>query len=268
MAFPKKTIYYKDALNDDFAGTKIKQKPLPKNFRYVSKNPFFRFFAMLIYRVIAMPILWIASKIGWSVKVKGKKNAKKVAHKGVFIYGNHTQICDAWTNQVFVSWRQRTHVLVNPDATSIKGIRWLVMMLGALPMPDIERKDDFMKAIETRIKQRRAIVVFPEAHIWPYCIHIRPYGDAAFVYPALLGTPVLPTVTTYKRRKFIFKNCHPKMVIHVGKAIYPDMKLSLPERRKELRDRVYEFMLDYATNEENAEYIRYLKAPSEEKKGK
>ena len=48
------------------------------------------------------------------------------------------------------------------------------------------------------------------------------------------------------------------MTVHVGKPFYPKMDLPLVARKTDLRDRVYEFMLDRSTDEENVEYIRYV----------
>ena len=60
-----KTVYYNDLLNDEFSGTKIKRKPLGPRFKYVHKNPFFCFFAFLFYRVVAIPLFFFVSKIGY-----------------------------------------------------------------------------------------------------------------------------------------------------------------------------------------------------------
>ena len=38
----KKVITYRDPVNDDFAGTNIKTKPLPEWFRYTHTNPVWR----------------------------------------------------------------------------------------------------------------------------------------------------------------------------------------------------------------------------------
>ena len=35
----KRTYYYSDELNDDFAGTNIKRKELPLNYKYFSAIP-------------------------------------------------------------------------------------------------------------------------------------------------------------------------------------------------------------------------------------
>ena len=73
-----KTVYYNDLLNDEFSGTKIKRKPLGPKFKYVHKNPFFRFFAFVFYRIIAVPLFFVVSKIGYGVKVLGKTNARSL----------------------------------------------------------------------------------------------------------------------------------------------------------------------------------------------
>ena len=52
----KKVITYRDPVNDDFAGTNIKTKPLPEWFRYTHTNPVWRGLACFVYRGLARPI--------------------------------------------------------------------------------------------------------------------------------------------------------------------------------------------------------------------
>lgn len=264
MKKPKKIYYYTDALNDDFAGTKITKRPLPENYKFVNKDPFSRFFSFFIYWIIAVPVLFLPVKLIFGIKVKGRKNLKSVRRKGVFFYTNHTQIVDAMLIQLYVAGPKRTYIVADQDATSIKGIRYLVKSLGCIPVPETKGEHEkFIDAISYRIKQKRGISIFPEAHIWPYSTHIRPFGDASFVYPSELGAPVVPVCVTYRQRKF-FKSRKPAMTVHVGKPILPDMKVSLMERKKELRQRVYDFMLDMSSENENEEYIAYVKAKKDE----
>ena len=56
------------------------------------------------------------------------------------------------------------------------------------------------------------------------------------------------------------------MVVHVGKPIYPDLTLSLAERKAKLRKKVYDFMLDMSAEDENVEYISYVRAKDDETK--
>ena len=55
------------------------------------------------------------------------------------------------------------------------------------------------------------------------------------------------------------------MTVHVGKPIYPNMRKSLPERKKELRDRVYDYMIDRACEDENVEWVSYVRKKEEKK---
>ena len=261
---PKKTVYYTDALTDDFAGTKIVRKPLPESFKYAHKDIFSRFFSWFLYWVIALPILYFPVKWIFGIKVKGKKNLRMIRRKGCFFYTNHTQIVDAMLIQLYVSGPRRTYIVADQDATSIPGIRYLVQLLGCIPVPETPKQHaDFVECLKYRVRQHRGISIFPEAHIWPYCTHIRPFGDGSFVYPAELGCPVVPVCTTYRRHR-LFKKRAPKMTVHVGRPIYPDKDLSVPQRKKMLRDRVYDFMVDMACEDENFEYIRYVKKPKED----
>ena len=260
---PKKIIYYNDPLNDDFAGTKIDHRPLPENFKYAHKDIFSRMLSFLLYWIIAIPLLWLPVKLIFGIRVKGKKNMKMVRRQGVFFYCNHTQIIDAMIVQLFVSGARRGYIVADQDATSIPGIRYLVQLLGCVPVPETPKEHKgFVECLKYRIAQKRAVIIYPEAHIWPCCTHIQPYGDASFVYPAELNAAVVPLCVTYRKRKFC-KSGKPAMTIHIGKAIRPDKTLPLAEKRKKLRDKTYEFMLDMAAESENEEYIAYCKKEEE-----
>ena len=255
---PIKTVYYQDPLKDEFSGTKIERLPLGK-FVYAPKNVFWNIGSFLVYWFV-FPLIWIFTRFLF-VRVKGKKNRKGLRKTGVVVYGNHTQILDAFSGQMFATPGKRTYIVCNQDTTSIKGVRWLVHMMGAIPTPENPAEAaQYHDCMVKRLKQKASITIFPEAHIWPYYTHIRPFGDESFTFPAEVGAPVMAMVTTYRPRK-VFKNKAPLPTIHLSKPFYPDMSLSLPERRKQLRDYVYEFMVRKTAEETNVEWIRYVKKP-------
>ena len=66
--------------------------------------------------------------------------------------------------------------------------------------------------------------------------------------------------TTYRPRRF-FKKKPPVPTLHISKPIMPDMSLSMQQRKKQLRDAVYEYMVDTSSNETNVEWIAYVKRP-------
>ena len=261
----KKTVYYNDPLNDDFAPSngKIKTKPLPEKFKWVRKNPIWKFFALLLYYIIAIPFTWLFIKIAYDAKLVGKK---KLGHRdlnGCFIYGNHTQNADAIFYQSLLMAPRKTYVVCSQETVNIPGIRWLVMMLGGIPIPKtVEETKKFVDCIAYRHKRGDGIVIFPEAHIWPYATVIRPFPDSSFTYPVKHNAPVLGACVTYRERK-IFRFMPPRVLIHVSDVYYPDTSLPYKEQMSKLRDQVYEFMVNTASSLDNCEYVRYVRRTKE-----
>ena len=129
--------------------------------------------------------------------------------------------------------------------------------LGAIPLPDTrEAYRNFNACINGRIEKKHAVVIYPEAHIWPYYTKIRPFPDGSFGYPCKDGTPVFCFVNTYQKRKNRKK---PRMTTYIDGPFYPDMSLSLKERRKTLRDEVYAQMCK-RSELSDVEVIKYIKA--------
>lgn len=260
---PIKTVYYTDPLNDEFSGNKIERRPLPKNYKYVHRNIFYRATAWFVYYLILYPIAVIIYRLFLHYKVVGNKRIKGIMNKPVFFYGNHTTMWDAGIAQFLAARGKRTYIITNQDTTSIKGIRWLVSMLGAIPIPEnAEQRAKFVDCLKYRVKQKCGISIFPEAHIWPYSTHIRPFKDDSFVYPAECGAPVVAMCTTYRERRFR-KNKPPLPVVHISKPFFPDMSKSLTQRKQELRAQVYDYLVDVAGSAENVEYISYVRKKEE-----
>ena len=254
-------IYYRNILTDDFAGTRIEQKKIDKNYVYVHKGIIFRFVAFVLYHLIAQPLVYIACKLKRRVRIKNPQVIKKLRKSGFFLYGNHTSKFDAVTPQSVVCTRKRVYIVANPDATSIPGIRTLVAMFGCIPLPsDIDSNTKYLEAIKYRYEQKKAIVIYPEAHIWPFYTGIRPFIDASFRYPAELNAPVVAMVTTY--RKSNRKGRRPFIDITLSEPIYPNREYSLKENMRYLRDQVYEFMKRITSQTKDVGYINYLQAPS------
>jgi 1-acyl-sn-glycerol-3-phosphate acyltransferase len=255
---PHKVVYYSDPLNDDFAGTHTKDHPLPKKFKYVHNGLVYYVISCFFYYVLAVPLLWLYAKIVYSFRTVGRKKLRKyhLHGSGYFLYGNHTSIGDAMFAPTEIINPRRGYIVCSRDAVH-PALRWFLMMLGTMPLPDSpEMSEKYIAAIEKRFKHGNPILIFPEAHIWPYCTRIRPFSDASFTYPARLGAPVFGLCTTYEEHK-IFKWRKPRPVVHISDPFYPDMSKPLGERTALLREAVYRFMVDISSSLENVEYIEY-----------
>ena len=253
----KKIFYYSDPLNDDFAGTDIKTKDIDKNYKYIHNNIIWRLFAKLTY-IVAFPIVWFLEVVILGVKFKNKKSVKKIK-SGCFLYGNHTGFFDAYTPAVLSGFKMN-RTLANPDVVSIKGIRTIVQWLGAVPIAkDYESTKNMFNAIMLYNKKGNNITIYPEAHIWPYYNKVRPFKDSSFMYPVKCKAPVIAFFTAYSKPTGIFKKFKKaNITVYVSEPFYPDESKPVQEAKKELRDKVYNFMSEMASKHSTYEYYKYI----------
>lgn len=252
----KKIIYYSDELNDDFAENNIKTILTPSTHRYINHNPIYRFFTFIVYHIIASPLVFIFTKIAYHQKFINKKILKKYKKSGYFVYSNHTCLIGDAFMPTLLSFPKKNYLICNPDATSIKGLKTLVSMLGALPIPStIKGNKNFLEAIKHHLNNKKAITIYPEAHIWPYYTKIRPFKNVSFTYPYMFNVPCFTMTTTYAKRKI---GKRPKIVTYVDGPFFCDMSLSKKESVQKLRDEVYNSMLKCSRINTQYEYIKYI----------
>lgn len=250
----RKIIYYKDELNDEFSETKIIPRKIDEKYKYNHKNPFWIILAFL-FNIIAIPIKFIYPKLKFRIKYIGKEKLKKYKNQGYFVYVNHTQpFCDTFipSNPIFP---KMNYIIVNPENVSMKPLGNSVQMLGAIPIPSNKlAMKNFLEKIESVIKNKKAITIYPEAHIWPYYTKIRPFKSVSFKYPIDLKTPTFCMTNTYIKRGNSNKV---NIVTYIDGPFFPDENLSKQEQKQDLRNKVYEQMVKRSNNS-NIEYIKYI----------
>ena len=252
----QKVLYYSDELNDELAPSKLKPRKIDENFKY-KKSFIWNVCSLFLQNVLSMPIKLGYLKIKCRHKFIGKEKLKECKKQGYFIYANHTQpFADTFIPSV-ADYPKRNFLIVNPVNISLKGTGTLVEMLGAIPIPsDIKAMKNFLEIIEEKIKNKNSITIYPEAHIWPYYTKIRPFKAVSFKYPAKLNAPVYSITNTYQ--SYGKKHKKIQLVSYVDGPFYPDEKLTLKERQQDLRDRVYNKMVERSKNN-NIEHIKYIK---------
>ena len=259
----EKIIYYKDELNDEFSEAQIVPRKIDGSYKYVHKNPLWNLCAFLVQNILSMPIKLLYVKIKFGIKYVGKKKLKEYKKTGYFIYGNHTQpFADTFIPSL-ANYPKRNYFIVNPENVSMKGLKTLSQMLGAIPIPcDKKGMEHFLETIEKNINKKHSITIYPEAHIWPYYTKIRPFKDVSFKYPIKYNVPAFCITNTYQ--SYGKNNKKIKMVSYVDGPFYPNEALPLKERQQDLRDRVYNKMVERSKNS-NVEHIKYIKLEDGEK---
>ena len=152
-----------------------------------------------------------------------------------------------------------TVIIAGHELFSINGfVTWLVRHFYAIPTPnmDITMTENFKECLSFHVKKGHRVLIYPEAHIWPYYNDIRNFRSASFRYPVDDNVPVVAATTTFKKRK---GNRKPKPIIYIDGPFFPDETLSHRERIEDLATRVYEAMCYRAHSDDNYAYIEYKK---------
>ena len=85
----KRIVYYTDPIHDDFAANQIKTKKVGEDFPFANINKLWNLFAFLLYYIVAIPIVWMISKVYLGLKFENRDVLKRVRGNGFFLYGNH-----------------------------------------------------------------------------------------------------------------------------------------------------------------------------------
>lgn len=256
---PKRIIYYRDAANEDYAGTNIDTRSVGADFPFAPINPIWRFFAFIAYYVIAIPLVFFYCYVVCGFRVKNRKAVKAIQKTGFFLYANHSHFTDAFLAPI-VAFPKRAYVIVGPDTVSIKGLRSIVQMVGAIPIPDgLSGMASFLNAIRLRTEEKCCVSVFPEAHMWNYCTFLRPFKSGSFRYPVHLGVPSIAVAVTYQQRKLPFFR-QPKRTVFLSDPFFPDDTLSQKEAQRKLQAEVETFLSDKLDTYSTYSFIEYRKA--------
>lgn len=252
----EKVIYYHDELNDEFSGIKRNKAILKENFKYIHDGIFYKIGEFFVYWIVMKPIAFIYMKLKYHLKIENKKILKSYKKKGYFMFGNHTNIPgDAYIPNL-LNYKKKVSVIVNSENLAVKGTKTFMKMVGALPIPDdfkLMRK--FIDAVEKKSVNGNCIVIYPEAHVWPFYTKIRPFKSTSFRYPVQFDDPVFCFTTTYQKRK---RGNKPNITVFIDGPFFTNNQLDIAKRKDDLRNKVYDSMVS-RSKENTIEIIKYVK---------
>lgn len=148
---------------------------------------------------------------------------KQAGNSGFYLYGNHTHFLADALIPTLVNHPRETAVIVHPNNVSMPVLGRITPYLGALPLPDDRGAiKHFLEALTWHTDCGDCIMIYPEAHIWPFYTGIRPFPDTSFRYPVQQKLPVFCLTNTYQRRG---KSHIPQIVTYLDGPFYPDAEL-------------------------------------------
>lgn len=182
---------------EDFVETKNQQFHLPDSYRWIrggGSHP-------LAYGVCFL-VASVWCRCSLRLRVVDRASWPRDRRQGFFLYGNHTQPFGDVMAPILAGKSRRKYWIASAANLGIPVLGRLLPALGILPVPErAAQMRPFLEAVRTRISQGFGVVVYPEAHVWPWYTGIRPFPAVSFGYPLALHAPVYCTTMTYQRRR-------------------------------------------------------------------
>ena len=254
-----KTVYYSD-YSDNFVETRNQTKTVPENYRFIKKNPLYNLTGAVFFVLLKL-IALIYGKCFLGLKIEGKDKLRtyvKTTKKGYFLYANHTLTLGDVFNPALYN-PVHPYYICDSSNLGIPILGPILPMVGALPIPDsIRGKKHLFDAISTRAKQGKAIVIYPEAHLWPYYTEIRPFESSAFSFPVRENLPIFTATTVYTKWRHHKK---PRVTIYVDGPFMPVDTTDRKARAASLETKTHAAMAKRAQLS-TVKYITYKKRES------
>lgn len=256
-------VFYYESEEDDPIKTEGQERhekiTLPEGYEYIPKNPFVRLYARILFFFFWVFGQWYERRY-WKVKFYGREKLKKAKKTGYVMYANHTNPFHDVFGPALAADR-RIYTVISAVNLKIPGIGPMLPMIGGIPLgTNTEEKKAMNEAVDKRlVKQKKCLVIYPEAHVWPYATSIRkfPAGGKSFKYAVRNNLPVFTMTTTYHKRKNSKRDL-PRMDVYVDGPFFPDPNLSDEENQEMLAKKAYESMKKYA-KKNTYEYFKYIK---------
>lgn len=254
-------IFYYTSEEDDPIKTEEQEEKievgLPEGYEFIPKNVFLKIYSSILFRIFKLFGQYYERGF-WQAKFYGRDKLKKAKGKGYVIYANHTNPF----HDVFgpaIAADRRIFTIISPVNLKVPGIGKFLPYIGGLPLGKTkEEKAAFNEAVDKRLAQKKVLVIYPEAHVWPYATKARkfPAGDKSFKYATRNNLPIFTMTTTYHKRKNKKRGDLPRMDIYIDGPFYPDPKKTEDENRADLAKKAYDSMVKYS-KKNSYEYFRY-----------
>ena len=254
-------VFYYASEEDDPIKTDEQEKKvevgLPEGYEFIPKNPFVKLYSAVLFRIFKLFGQYYERGY-WQAKFYGREKLKKARGKGYVIYANHTNPFHDVFGPALAADR-RIFTIISPVNLKIPGIGKVLPYIGGLPLgKTTEEKKAFNEAADERLKQKKVLVIYPEAHVWPYATKVRkfPAGDRSFKYAVRNNLPIFTMTTTYHKRKDKKRGDLPRMDVYIDGPFWPDVNLGEDENRAKLAKEAYDSMVKYS-KKNSYEYFQY-----------
>lgn len=235
---------FRQSIEDFKRAAVAKQKEQKRYRKLLVQSWVKRAASWVVYYMIALPVLTIYLRVFRGVKIKNRKNIKAIKGGAVMV-SNHVHTLDSVMSAITVFPKK-------PVFTSIKSnfdlpvAGRLVNILGSTPVPETPSEMKvFFYELSKQVRKGRIVHFFPEGELIKGDRKLRDFKRGAFMLAEETKSPILPVGISFHDKQSVFPLFgKDRIVINVGKPIYPDAFKLKRESIEHLSDESYDSMDD------------------------
>lgn len=210
-----------------------------KNYKFVSDNDLYNLVSDMVYYFVAVPVIYLISKVMFGLKIEGRENLEKVQGPAITV-SNHIHYLDCAMIGLAM-FPKRIYYTASDGSFKMPVIRHLVKLLNALPISEnINSKKRLLLAIDELLKNGEKVHFYPEASMWPYHEKIRKFKNGAFEVAVRNNVPIIPIVFEFRKvtglRKFVKEK--PFITLKILEPEYPNEELSKRQQIENLKENI------------------------------
>lgn len=219
-----------------------------ENYKFVSDNDLYNLISDMVYYFVAVPAIFLISKVIFGLKIEGKENLEKARGAAITV-SNHVHFLDCAMIGLAM-FPKRIYYTASDGSFKMPIIRHLVKLLNALPISDnINSKKRLLLAIDDLLSKGEKVHFYPEASMWPYYKKIRRFKNGAFEVAFRNNVPVIPIVFKFRKvtglRKFIKEK--PFITLKILEPVYLNPEHSKRQQIEHLKETVSNKMKEEIT---------------------
>jgi 1-acyl-sn-glycerol-3-phosphate acyltransferase len=230
-----------DSARRDELTKRLKKEGLGRDYaRRINKGIPTRLLSIVIYYLIAIPLLWLYCTFVLRVRIKNRKVLRLVRRKGgAVLIANHVHTLDS-AMVGLAAFPKKPIFTSIPSNFKLPVAGLFVSALGSVPIPESMTEGRiFFYELSRILRNRRFVHVFPEGELNRYDETIRPFKRGAFQLAVKSSVPVVPVRISFSKRKhrilkFLFGQT---IYVRIGEPQFPDRHLLAREAIADLMGR-------------------------------
>jgi len=217
-----------------------KDKKELKRLNLIKPNIFMKLGSFFLY-IIAILVLPIIHHFMYGLKIKGKKNLKKLKNSGAIITPTHnvTMDCSITARSVCYPYKLG-YFLTHEKNLNIPFVSCLMRMLRTFGLPDsLSMKRECFKYIENLLSQKKWVIIYPEGDLENYKHNLDSFKSGSFKFAVKINVPIIPVVYCYRKAKGVYKllgRKRPLITGYILEPIYPNTSLPINESTLKLQE--------------------------------